>query len=146
MGNALINISQMSPFQVTFSNTSGKVIYITGMSQPIVLWPLAVKYKAGFVIEVDNFFFSLCISKPLNLPFDKDLWYLWLFPVWKALLQTVPTTIITWQWHEVLLVCELACGQIVGKHCSIWAQALQGQILQMREEQGWQLSTELETL
>lgn len=57
---------------MTVSNSSGKVICVTCMSQPIVLWPLAKKYMAAFVIEVDNFFFSLCILKSLNLHFDKD--------------------------------------------------------------------------
>lgn len=63
----------MSPFHVTVSNSSGKIICITAMPQPVVLWPVTLKHRAAFVTEVDNFYFSLCILKSLNLPFDKDL-------------------------------------------------------------------------
>lgn len=89
-------------------NNSDKIYCIIVISQPMMIWPLATKYKAAFVIEVDNFNFSSSILKSLNLSFDKDHWYICLFPFHKALLQTVSTTIITWQWHEVRLVCQLA--------------------------------------
>jgi len=66
------NISQTSLFCVTVSNSSGKIICIAGMSQPFMLWSLAIKYKAAFVIEVDSCYFSICILKSLNLTSDKD--------------------------------------------------------------------------
>lgn len=42
------------------------------MFQPIMLWSLAIKYKIAFVIEVNNFYFSLGVLKSLNLHFGKD--------------------------------------------------------------------------
>lgn len=58
------------------SNNSGEVNCIIVISQPMMIWPLAIKCKATFVIELDNFNFSSSILKSLNLPFDKDHWYI----------------------------------------------------------------------
>lgn len=100
----------MCPF-LTISNSPGKIIWVTCTSRPIVLWPLAKKFKAAFVIgQLLFLLMRLTIFKP---PFWQRSLISVTFCCEKALFQTVSTTIITWQWHEVLLVYELAREQFL---------------------------------